>query len=166
MRWNDETVFEGFNGNSRVWIYQSDRELTPAEVNRIQSDLDRFCSQWKAHGSQLAARGSVLFDRFAVLVVDEAAEPASGCSIDTSVHMIQQLGELFKIDFFDRLRVIYVDEDKKLSDFHSSETSKLIEGGQLTKDSIVFNNMILRLSELREDWRKPLQESWLSRYLT
>lgn len=163
--WKDEKVFDSFDGDARVWIYQSSRQINSREIERIESEVNKFCKQWKAHGSKLAAAGAVLYDRFIVLVVDEKAEAASGCSIDTSVHMIQDLGKLLQIDFFDRLQVIYVNDKKQLADFHSSDATGLIGKGKINNETLVFNNMVLNIQELRTNWKKPLKETWLRRYI-
>jgi hypothetical protein len=45
-----------FSPQSKVWIYQSNRQFTPTEVIEIQQKLDDFTAQWQAHGHQLKAK--------------------------------------------------------------------------------------------------------------
>lgn len=161
----DENTFNHFDPDARVWIYQSGRAITEAEVSVIEAELQNFCRQWQAHGAKLAAAGSVLYNRFIVLVVDEKAEAASGCSIDTSVHLVKKLGERLGIDFFDRLQVIYVNDNNQLAGFHSSDTMELLAEGRIHEGTPVFNNMVQTLGELRDHWHQPMKDTWLTRYL-
>jgi hypothetical protein len=51
--------------------------------------FSNFCIQWTAHGANLKAYGEVRHHRFIVMIVDETAAGASGCSIDKSIHFIR-----------------------------------------------------------------------------
>ena len=69
-----------FSENSRVWVYQADRELTNDEVLQAQILLDNFTTGWTAHSNQLKAKGEVRYNRFFILIVDESQAGASGCT--------------------------------------------------------------------------------------
>ena len=81
---------------SRVWIYQSNRSFTEQEIEEIQSKLDMFIENWTAHGSDLQAGYSFKYKRFIVLGLNQNLNAATGCSIDASVHFIQQLEKDYK----------------------------------------------------------------------
>ncbi len=57
--------------NSRIWIYQANRELTTQEQTLIQQKLDAFVASWQAHGHQLAALAEIRYQRFVILAIDE-----------------------------------------------------------------------------------------------
>src|SRR6202000_155504 len=101
-----------FSENSRVWIYQADRKLTDAEATEIQQYLSQFAQQWTAHNHQLKAKGEVRYNRFLILVVDETQAGASGCSIDKSVHFMQEIEKRFGINLFDRFNLAYRDGEE------------------------------------------------------
>ncbi len=42
-------VFKSYPDESRVWIYQADRNLTDDEALRITGQLQEFATQWTAH---------------------------------------------------------------------------------------------------------------------
>ena len=75
----------------RIWIYQADRELTAADKARILNKLELFTAEWKAHGRPLAAKAEVRYDRFIILMVDDAIAPPTGCSIDKSVYLLKEI---------------------------------------------------------------------------
>src|ERR1700712_476692 len=90
-----------FSENSRVWVYQSDKQLSDADVIKLQVQLDNFTTGWTAHNNQLKAKAEIRYNRFIVLIVDESQAGASGCSIDKSVHFMQQVEQQFGIKLFD-----------------------------------------------------------------
>jgi hypothetical protein len=148
-----------FSENSRVWIYQSDRKLTNAEVTEIQQYLTQFATQWTAHNHQLKAKGEVRYNRFLVLIVDESQAGASGCSIDKSVHFMQEIEQRFNINLFDRFNLAYREGEEVLSLLrHGFED--LIKTGKINRESIVYNNLVQNLAELNSKWEVPFKDSW------
>jgi len=72
---------------SKVWINQSDRNLTDLEIAEIKRN--RRCFYWNGHSrNMMVATIDVLYHRFIVVLVDEDAASASGCGIDKSVRFI------------------------------------------------------------------------------
>ena len=90
--------FKELPDHSRIWIYQANRSFTDAELEEISADLSLFLQQWTAHGSQLKAGFEIRYKRFLVIGLDQSAASASGCSIDASVHFIQQLEKKYGVD--------------------------------------------------------------------
>ena len=39
--------------NSRIWIYQADREFTRVEVDLLQENAIAFIEEWTRHGAAL-----------------------------------------------------------------------------------------------------------------
>ena len=150
--------------NSRIWIYQSDRELTEQEFKAIQSHLDEFTASWAAHGNSLHAKGEIRFQRFIIIAVDEQQAQASGCSIDKSVALMKQFETQFGIQLFDRMQIAYRD-GASIKTFRKADFNMLIEKGTLNEHSIIFNNLIQRYGELDTAWEIPLKESWLNRLM-
>ena len=151
-----------FSQQSRVWVYQANREFTPTEVAEIAAHLKQFTGGWTAHSNQLAAGAEIRYNRFVVLFVDETRAGASGCSIDKSVNFIKQLGGHYNADFFDRFNLAYRDVDK-IKSADRNEFEELIKQGKITPDTIVFNNMVQNVAELQTKWEVPFKESWHAR---
>ncbi len=156
--------FQNFSDDSRVWIYQADRPFSSAEAQRIQVNLDRFTATWDTHGKSLKAAGKVMHERFIVLIVDESAVAISGCSIDKSVHLMQALGKELGLDLFNRLGLAYW-QGEEIKVGHKSELKKLVADGNLSPDTLVFNNLISSKKELETSWQIPLSESWAARFV-
>jgi hypothetical protein len=148
-----------FSENSRVWVYQSDRELTAGEVEQIKSQLDSFTTAWTAHNHQLKAKGDIRYNRFIILIVDESQAGASGCSIDKSVHFIKHLEQAFHINLLDRFNLAY----REGSEVHSAprlEFEAMLKQGDINTETIVFNNLVQNLNELQTKWEVPFKDSW------
>jgi hypothetical protein len=148
-----------FSPQSRVWVYQSDREFTAPEVEAIQQQLDAFTAQWKAHGHQLDAKANVVYNFFIIFVVDEGTANATGCSIDASVRIIKELEQSYNVDLLNRFNMGYkVDEKVIVTNKEDFET--LINIKKVTPKTVVFNNMVQTLDELENKWEVPFEKSW------
>jgi len=148
-----------FSENSRVWIYQSDKQLSDTEVNTLQQQLDSFTIGWTAHNNQLKAKAEIRYNRFIILIVDESQAGASGCSIDKSVNFMKQIEQQFGINLFDRFNLAYRSNEQILSvPRHTFE--ELLVNKTINTDTIVFNNMVQNLTELETKWEVPFKDSW------
>ena len=156
--------FENLPDSSRVWIYQANRSFTNEELEEIQSRLDQFVTQWTAHGADLQAGYLIKYKRFIILALDQQINAATGCSIDASVHFIQQLENEFNVDLLDKMNVSYKQGEfiayKSLSDFRKMAKQKAV-----SPKTIVFNNLVNTKEEYLHEWEIPLEESWHNRFL-
>ena len=148
---------------ARIWIYQANRFLSNDEGLSIKVDLDNFVANWTAHGSQLAGKAEIVNNLFLVLEVDEEVAGVTGCSIDKSVHFIKSLGDKYTIDFFDRMRVAYIDDKGTLQIASRDQFSALVKDNVVNLSTIVFNNLIQTSEEFEKNWKIPFAESWHSK---
>ncbi len=150
--------------NARVWVYQSNRFLSDAEINSIKEQGTIFIQQWAAHGASLKASFDVLYNLFIVIAVDEQQALASGCSIDSSVKFMKELELKFNLNLFDRMQVAYR-LDNEIKTCSLSEFEKLAEEEKVNEETIVFNNMITTKTSFDKEWEGPLKKSWQKRVL-
>jgi hypothetical protein len=154
-----------FSENSRVWIYQADRNLTTKELQPIQERLDAFTATWEAHGKVLKAAAEIKYNRFLIFIVDEAQAPVTGCSIDKSVALLKGLEQEFNLNLFDRMQIAYRDEHG-IQVCSKAAFEALIATGLVTADTVVFNNLALTYRALETAWEVPAKESWHSQLFT
>ncbi|MGB8705337.1 MAG: ABC transporter ATPase [Gillisia sp.] len=156
--------FASLPDTSRVWIYQANRSFSEKEIEEITAKLEDFISQWTAHGANLKASFEIKYKRFLVIALDQQVNVASGCSIDASVHFIQQLEKDYNVDLLDKMNVNYRQGEfiahKTLSDFRKMAKEKAV-----SKNTIVFNNLVNNKAEYLSDWEVPASESWHNRFL-
>ncbi|WP_040279115.1 hypothetical protein [Psychroserpens damuponensis] len=149
---------------SRVWIYQANRSFSEVELLEIKEKLDIFIENWTAHGSDLQSGYTIEYKRFIVIALNQNLNMATGCSIDASVHFIQQLEKDYNVDLMDKMNVSYKQGEfvahKTLIDF-----KKMAKDKAVSKNTIVFNNMVNNIAEFKENWEVPASESWHGRFL-
>lgn len=155
--------FEVLSADSKIWIYQSGRELSEKEKSLIIKKSQSFLTEWTAHGHDLAAAVKIFFDRFIILAVDESKNDASGCSIDKSIHFIGQLGQTLNMNLLDKTSIAFQKNDQ-IHTLRFNEIKKMIEAGMLTESTPVFNHAITSKKELEEEWLLPAEKSWIKRY--
>lgn len=150
--------------DSRVWIYQANRSFTEDEIKEISEKLDTFIETWTAHGSDLESGYKIVYKRFIVIALNQNLNKATGCSIDASVHFIQQLEKAYQVDLMDKMNVSYKQGEyiayKPLLEFKKMAKEKAVSG-----NTIVFNNLVTNIAEFNEHWEVPAKESWHSRFL-
>ena len=158
------TAYKNLPSNSRIWIYQSDRAFTEEEIKKITEKATAFINQWTRHGDDLKGSFTIKYNQFLVLAVDENFNNVSGCSIDASVHFIQQLENELKVDLMDKMNITFKDNENinlvKLSDFQQFAKEK-----KITSETIVFNNMIQTKQDFESNWEVPADKSWHKRFL-
>ena len=149
---------------SRVWIYQANRSFSEEELTEIKEKLNIFIENWTAHGSDLQSGYTIEYKRFIVIALNQSLNSATGCSIDASVHFIQQLENDYDVDLMDKMNVSYKQGEyvayKSLLDF-----KKMAKDKAVSKNTIVFNNLVNIIAEFKENWEVPASESWHSRFL-
>lgn len=150
--------------NSRVWIYQSNRSFTEDELGEIKTKLIGFLGRWATHGKDLEASFELKYKRFIIIALNQDINTASGCSIDDSVAFIQQLEKDYNVDLLDKMNVSYKQGEfvayKALKDFR-----KMAKDNAVSKNTIVFNNLVTNIAEYKENWEVPASESWHNRFL-
>lgn len=149
---------------SRVWVYQTNRELTDTEITEIQKALDAFTRQWVSHNRQLKADSKIYHRRFIVLMVDETQAGASGCSIDASVHFLQGLQQKYQLDLFDRLQFAFR-EGEQIQVLGKDAFQEWYRSGRISDKTVVFNNLVKTLEELEKNWQIPLKDSWHKQFV-
>lgn len=156
--------FNTLPDTARVWIYQASRSFTEDELVEIQDKLDGFITEWTAHGADLKAGYDIKYKRFITIGLDQNMNAASGCSIDASVHFIQALEKEYNVDLLDKMNVSYKQGEfvayKTLTDFR-----KMAKNRSVSKNTIVFNNLVTTKVEYIENWEVPAEESWHARFM-
>jgi hypothetical protein len=155
--------FQSLPDTARIWIYQCNRSFSAEEQEDISKKAHDFLAQWTAHGTDLKAGFELKYKRFLVIGLDQNLQSASGCSIDASVHFIQELEKTYKVDLLDKLNVSYKQGDfiayKPLADFKKMAKSKAV-----SPKTIVFNHLVQTKAEYKDHWEVPAAESWHARF--
>ena len=155
--------FDDIDFDSRLWIYQANRSLTDHEVSLINQTLEAVIDGWEAHNHALLASVKVFHNRFVVIAVDESHEMPSGCSIDKSVHWLEELGGRLGVDFFDR-SVAYLDASKNVQTLPVAQVKQAVADEVISLNTPVFDNLVASKAQWMKRWKVPADQTWLKRF--
>jgi len=157
------TNFDELDRNSRLWVYQADRPFSKEEKQFILQHGQEFVDSWTAHSKALNASIEIKYNQFIVLAVDETKAPATGCSIDKSVHFIKALENELKINLLDKSKIAFLKNDQVVLENLPSIKS-MIASEEIPASLLTFNNMVTNKGDFESKWLIPAGESWMSRF--
>ena len=155
--------FDKIPKESRVWIYQSNRKFSEKEITEITNKLKKFLENWTSHGSDLFCSFTIKYNRFIVIALNEKSNKATGCSIDSCVHFIQKLEHQYSVDLLDKMNVAFK-QGEFISYKSLIEFKKLVKSNSVSKNTIVFNNLVTDVLDFNTNWEIPAYKSWHSRF--
>ena len=156
--------FKTMPDDSRIWIYQSNRDFNESEIGVIKDKTISFLDNWQAHGKDLECSYSIIDKRFIILAVNESANPIGGCSIDFSLQLIKDISNTIGIDLLNRLVVNYK-SDNRIESLSLSDLKNKIKDGFFSPETIIFNTDINSKSELLNNFKIDIKSSWLSKFI-
>lgn len=151
-----------FNPTSKVWIYQSNRMFAMNEVFEIEPMLENFADQWTSHGAPVKGFGTLLYGQFIILMAEESVVTLSGCSMDSSVHLIKEIENKTGVQLFNRDLLAFWIKDK-VQIIPLTQVGYALENGLLQKETLYFNNLVNTKSDIEANWLQPISESWLGK---
>ena len=150
--------------NAKVWIYQSDSNLSSKDVELIEKEVKLFLNNWSSHNKEIESSYEIRYNRFLIIGLNENINSASGCSIDKSVNFIKNLQSILKVNFLNRLDVAYK-IGNEINTISLLEFQNMIRENKLSKDSIVYNNMIDTKKLYLNSWETKIENSWHKKFL-
>jgi hypothetical protein len=162
MNFDYKHLLDGnFHPDSKVWVYQCNRIFTLNEAFEIEELLKEFTTQWKSHGTPVKGEAHLFFGQFIILIADETATGVSGCSTDSSVHLIKEIEKKYSVNMFDRTSLAFVVKEK-VQLLPLSQLQYAIENGFINIETFYFNNLVQTKEELETKWIVPVKNSWLN----
>ncbi len=149
--------------HARVWVFAGERTLAPAEREALVAAVTAFLDNWVAHGRPLTCGYDLRHDRFLLVAADERAAGVSGCSIDALTRQLRELERRFEIALLDNGPVHYRDGDG-VARASRPEFGALADAGTVTPDTVVFDNTVPTLGDVREGrWEAAARRTWHGR---
>ncbi len=146
-----------------VWFYVADRQLSEAEQQLIQDELDAFAGGWAAHGHHLGAAALLAYGQL-IIMRTTAEAVASGCSIDKSVSFVREIGQRFGIDFFNRT-LMPIADGETIRTLPMSAINEAYSSGTITETTPILNNLQTSWAEFEASPVVPFAETGWSRIL-
>jgi len=153
-----------FPDYSRVWIYASDKKIPESLIWELNNKIYLFSQDWISHQKALRATGGLLHAYFLILIVDQQVNQPGGCSIDSSVRFIQNLGAEYQLDFFNR-NLFYYLKDSEVQTISRMELQKQEIPLEINQETLFFDNLVTDKISFQKSWLKPLKDSWHSKFI-
>lgn len=150
--------------DARVWIYKSADPITAEQAEALAREAGAFTEKWKSHGESINGVLEVIHDHFLVVGAANLDARLCGGAIDASTRFIRRMEEGLGLKLTDRMVVLY-EKDGGIASCHASELESLVKSGELTGDTIVYNDLVERKGDLDARFRAPLRDTWMARYL-
>lgn len=159
-----DMLFPHLPDDSDCWIYASDRPLTTEEKDLLSSLFGRFSQDWSSHGRKVHAGFDIVDDRVMVVAAHISGGDISGCGIDKSLHLLQEVAESRSFSWVSALQIIYRSDSGQIEVVSRSGFKALAESGNVHSGTPVIDLSIRRLGDLRTRGMEiPASTSWHSR---
>lgn len=150
--------------NSRVWVYQAEREFSDKELQQIHHRLSQFCEGWNVHGNPLPTSYTIIDNQLLVLAADESGLGASGCSIDSSVRALKELESQLQLNLTDSGKVSFKPQlGGKIQVTSALGIKSKIQAGEIQADTLIINPQVNSKMDLENVWISA-ENSWLNKY--
>jgi hypothetical protein len=126
----------------------------------IEDMLNQLVANWKSHGTPVKGYANLFFGQFIILMADEDATGVSGCSIDSSVRVIQQIEKQFGVEMFNWQNLAFIVKDK-VQVIPRQQFNYALENNFIAPQTLFFNNVVTNKKELETNWIIPVEQSWL-----
>lgn len=157
-------AFDGFDPQSKVWIFLSDSEISAGLQSQITKAIQAFLHTWNAHGTPLKSSAKILLDHILIIAVDEAISHPSGCSIDKLMIFIQQLEQDFSLTLLDRNSVAFLKEEK-LEIVKLNILKEQLASGLINPELLLLQLNLNTISDIEKHLFFPMKDTWLNRYI-
>ena len=155
--------FDQLPPDASLWIFSAERRLSDEEGRRVLAEADAFIGQWAAHGVPLTAARELRHGQFVLVGVDERAAGVSGCSVDKLVRQMQHLEAALGVELVNNAPVLYRHGEAILR-VSREEFADLVGAGAVSPDTIVFDNTLTKVSDLRSGrWETRAADAWHGR---
>ena len=155
--------FENLSDNARVWIYTAAQGLILKEENEIEKGLRGFAESWQSHHKDILASFKIIKSRFIVVAADEAYNDVSGCGIDKSVHVIQDIENELGISLTDKTLVCF-DVQGRIQAIPFQKIKEAVLQGRIEVDTYFYNTLIQTKAELSSQFYITIKDGWVKRY--
>jgi hypothetical protein len=151
---------ENLPDDARAWVFGANKTLDASTSETLLIEVDRFLSQWKAHGSPLTVGRDWKYGRFLTVAVDQSTAGASGCSIDGLFRTLKSLEPKLGASLVTSGLVFYRDAGGAIRSVDREGFTALSAEGKIQPDTGVFDPTVTTLGEWRARFELDAARSW------
>jgi hypothetical protein len=153
---------EDLPDSARTWVFGADRSLDQKATDLLLREVDRFLSQWHAHGSPLTAARDWKYGRFLTVAVDQSTAGASGCSIDGLFRSLKAMEPRLGASLVTSGLVFYRGKGDSIETVDRERFTALSAEGKVNRKTKVFDPTVTTLGEWRARFELDAAQSWHS----
>ncbi len=142
------------------WIFSLMQGVRPEYRKPFTNALASALDAWQTHGKTVAYEVELRENQF---VFVQALSPASGCAIDWMKQAIENVAERFETEIADAAEVFY-ETEAGVQHVHFAEIEDAIQRGDIGANTTILDHTVVNHNDF-DQWRKPLKDSWLARFL-
>jgi hypothetical protein len=146
--------------SARIWVFGANKTLDGPAADTLLTEVDRFLSQWKAHGSPLTVGRDWKYGRFLTVAVDQSTAGASGCSIDGLFRSLKALEPEVGASLVTSGLVFYRDKNGTIQSSDREGFGALGAEGKIQPGTKVFDSTVTTLGEWRARFELDASQSW------
>jgi hypothetical protein len=146
--------------SARTWVFGADKTLEGPASETLLGEVDRFLSQWKAHGSPLTVGRDWKDGRFLTVAVDQSTAGASGCSIDGLFRSLKALETKLEASLVTSGLVFFRDQNGTIQSADREGFSRLGAEGKIQPSTKVFDPTVTTLGDWRAGFEREASQSW------
>jgi hypothetical protein len=151
---------ENLPDSARAWVFGADRDLDEGATDLLLREVDRFLSQWHAHGVALTVGRDWKYGRFLTIAVDQSTAGASGCSIDGLFRSLKALEPKMGASLVTSGVVFFRDQNGAIECTERERFTALSAKGKVTPETRVFDPTVTTLGEWRARFELDAAQSW------
>jgi hypothetical protein len=151
---------EDLPNDARTWVFGANRDLDKGAEDLLLNEVDRFLSQWHAHGSPLTVARDWKYGRFLTVAVDQSTAGASGCSIDGLFRSLKAMEPRLGASLVTSGLVFYRDKNGAIQTVDRERFTELSAEGKINSKTKVFDPTVTTLGEWRARFELDAAQSW------
>ncbi|HEY3112969.1 MAG TPA: hypothetical protein VGJ62_04730 [Gemmatimonadaceae bacterium] len=157
---------EDLPDSSRTWVFGADRDLEEPSAKLLLREVDRFLSEWHAHGAPLTVARDWRYNRFLSVAVDQSTAGASGCSIDGLYRSLKAMEPKLGASLVTGGLIFYRDANGRIASVDRERFAKLSAEEKITPNTRVFDPTVTSLREWRARFELNAEDSWHAKLMT
>ena len=157
-------LFPSMPDHASLWSYTSSRPLSKAVEAELLGALEAFYSTWTSHEQKVFAQSILLESRYLFIAAYIPNGDLSGCGIDKSTRLLDEIARSNNFEWLDRLVVHFRDETGSVKAVSRSLFRSYIRDGIVSGETVVYDFTARSVGSLRSNGiERPASDSWHSR---
>jgi hypothetical protein len=157
--------FDSMPDDARLWVFGAGAPRTGAAADTLLALVDKHLGHWTAHGAPIVCARDWRDDRFLAIAADERATNASGCSIDSLYHALEQGERAMGTSLVTQGAVYWRDAAGAVQASDRPTFRAAAARGDVSAETPVFDTTVVTVGEWRRTFEKKARESWHARLM-